>query len=190
MIGTGVDIGLFGGSFNPPHLGHLALARAARAQLGLAELRWLPAGQPWQKAGTPLAPADDRAAMVAALIAGEPGMVLDDIELRRAGPSYTIDTVEALAAAQPAARWWLILGQDQHARLPTWHRAPELLARVHLAVAARDGVAPLGETALAMPRTDISATAVRAAVARGVDITPLVGAAVARYIEEHHLYRG
>lgn len=184
------EIGLFGGSFNPPHLGHLALARAARRELGLAEVRWLPAGQPWQKNPADMAPAHHRAAMVAALIAGEPGMVRDDIELRRSGPSYTIDTVEALAAAAPGVRWWLILGEDQHARLATWHRAPELLARVQLAVAARGGIAPHGVRTLAMPRLDVSATAIRAAVARGEDVAPLTGPAVARYIEEHHLYRG
>lgn len=184
------EVGLLGGSFNPPHLGHQALARAAREQLGLAEVRWLPAGQPWQKEAATLAPAVHRAAMVGALMAGEPGMVLDETELRRSGPSYTIDTVEALRAAEPNTRWWLILGQDQHARLATWHRAPELQAQVHLAVAARQGVAPQGVTAIAMPRMDISATAIRAAVARGADVTPLVGPAVARYIEQHHLYRG
>lgn len=182
--------GLFGGSFNPPHRGHLALARAARDQLGLTQVRWLPAGQPWQKEARLIAPGTDRAAMVAALIAHEPGMTLDTRELQRPGPSYTIDTVTELSAQHPGVCWWLLLGQDQHARLPTWHRAPELLGRVRLAVAARCGVAPQGVTTIDMPPADISATAVRAEVAAGQDVTPLVGAAVARYIAQHHLYRG
>lgn len=183
------DVGLFGGSFNPPHLGHLALARAARDGLSLTDVLWLPAGQPWQKDSRTLASGADRAAMVAALIAGERGMAVDARELQRSGPTYTIDTVTELMAERPGARLWLLLGQDQYARLHTWHQADALRERVQVAVAARDGVAPAGATAIPMPRMDLSATAIRAAVARGADVTPLVGAAVARYIAEHRLYR-
>lgn len=193
-------IGLFGGSFDPPHLGHLALARQARDQLGLDELRWVPAGDPWQKFDRQLAPARHRLAMVRALTAGEPRMRVDDLETRRDGPSYTIDTVHALHAERPGATLVLVIGQDQYARLPTWHRWRELLDAVTLAVAARGGaqvqppdeLAPLAHRVevLAMPPVAVSSTSARAAAAAGADLRALVGGAVARYIARHALYRG
>lgn len=199
MSAVPVRIGLFGGSFNPPHLGHLALARAAREQLALSEVRWLPAGQPWQKAGQAMASGAHRAAMVQRLIADEPRMVLDARELARSGPTYTLDTVRACAAEQPQAEWFLLLGQDQVAGLPTWHGLPELLARLTLAVAARAGRAPdlppavaaLGarRAVVALPRVDVSATQVRQALAAGAAVAHWVGEPVARYIAEHNLYR-
>lgn len=194
-------IGLFGGSFDPPHLAHLALARLARQALALDELRWLPAGQPWQKAGRPLAPAEHRARMVSLLIEGEPGMQLDRRELLRSGPSYTIDTVRELADEQPGAECFLVIGQDQYANLATWHEVAELLGRVTLAVAAREGQALAAPAALAqvphrvvaldLPRMDISSTAARRLAAAHTPgaLAPLVGGAVARYIDQHRLYR-
>ncbi|TDM09948.1 MAG: nicotinate (nicotinamide) nucleotide adenylyltransferase [Ideonella sp. MAG2] len=135
-------IGLFGGSFNPPHLAHLALARLAIERLGLAQVLWMPAGQPWQKAGQEVSHGPHRAAMVAELIAGEPGFVLDEREIHRSGPSYTLETVRQLQAEHPGAEIVLIIGQDQYARLHTWHGAAELLAAVTLAVAGREGQSP------------------------------------------------
>jgi nicotinate (nicotinamide) nucleotide adenylyltransferase len=102
---------------------------------------WQPAGQPWQKAGQALTDGVHRAAMVELLIAGEPGFLLDRIELDRQGPSYTIDTVRAVAAQQPGAQLFLVIGQDQYARLHSWHGWQELLQSVSLAVAARAGAA-------------------------------------------------
>lgn len=198
-----VRIGLFGGSFNPPHLAHLALARLALQHLKLDEVRWLPAGSPWQKPARELAPAPLRRDMVAALIAGEPGCVLDERELHRQGPSYTLDTVREFQSEQPEAELWLIIGQDQYARLNTWHGARELLRRVKLAVAARQGqpVAPpaiwadVSHTAvvLPLPRTDISATEIRARCAAGAtapSLAELVGFPVAFLLEQHALYQG
>ena len=192
-------VGLLGGSFNPPHLGHLALARVACSHLRLDELLWVPAGQPWQKAGQPMAPAGHRAAMVAALIEGEPRMRLDERELRRDGPSYTLDTVRELQAERPEVDLFLILGQDQYAGLHTWRQPAALLAAVTLAVAARDGQAPQASALLAglphrpeilpLPRLDVSASGVRAALAAGQPVHRMVGEAVARYIDQHHLYR-
>ena len=192
-------IGLFGGSFDPPHLGHLALARQARDQLGLDELRWLPAGQPWQKADRVLAPAADRVAMVALMIDGERGMLLDERETHRAGPSYTIDTVDELRAEHPGAALLLVVGQDQYAGLPTWHRWHELVDAVTLAVAGRAGEAPRPAPELAakphrvvvleMPPVPVSSTAARAAAAAGADLQVLVGPAVAGYIARRGLYR-
>ena len=131
-------VGLFGGSFDPVHNAHLALARAALAELQLDEVRWVPAGQPWQKARA-LTAAVHREAMLRLALAGEPRFVLDRTEIRRPGPSYTLDTVRELAAAQPGTEWFLIIGHDQYAGLHTWNGWQELLARVTLAVANRPG---------------------------------------------------
>ncbi len=191
-------IGLLGGSFNPPHLAHLALGRTALQQLGLDELRWLPAGAPWQKAGRVMADGGHRAAMLAVLLAGEPRCVIDRRELERVGPTYTIDTVRELQAERPGVEWYLILGQDQYAQFHTWRDAPELLQRLTLAVAGRGGQAPQAPPALAglpqrcvlldMAPTDISATDIRTRVAAGQTVTAQVGERVAGYIEQHQLY--
>ena len=192
-------IGLLGGSFDPPHLAHLALARTALNALQLDELRWLPAGQPWQKAGRGLAPGAHRAAMVRLLIGGEPRFLLDERELHRHGPTYTVDTVRECRAEQPEAAFFLILGQDQYGRLDTWREWKVLVAEVTLAVAARGGekVTPCAALArhphrlevLPLPDIPVSSSALREALARGDDVSPVVGAAVAGYIARHHLYR-
>ena len=193
-------IGLLGGSFDPPHLAHLALARTALQALQLDELWWLPAGQPWQKAGRALEAGPHRAAMVRLLIEGEPRFRLDERELRRVGPTYTVDTVRECRAEQPAAAWFLILGQDQYGRLDTWHAWRVLLAEVTVAVAARSGHRPAPPAALVghphrlevlpLPDMPVSSSALRDALAQGADVSPMVGTAVAGYIVRHHLYRG
>jgi nicotinate-nucleotide adenylyltransferase len=190
-------IGLFGGSFDPVHDAHVALARSALAELKLDELRWIPAGQAYQKA-RPLSDALHRAAMVALAIAHEPRFVLDESELGRAGPSYTLDTVRAAQAAEPAAHWFLIIGADQYASLHTWKDWPELLGRVTLAVANRPGAVPpvnvevlrAPHRVVPLPMLDISSTEVRARVAAGQTVDALVPVQVARYIESNALYRG
>ena len=142
-------IGLLGGSFDPPHLAHLALGRVAMHALALDELRWLPAGAPWQKADRLMAPPQHRAAMLAALVGDEPGcQVIDPRELQRAGATYTIDSVRELQAEQPDAAWFLVLGQDQYARFDTWRDWRDLLQRLTLAVAGRAGQAPKAPAAL------------------------------------------
>jgi nicotinate-nucleotide adenylyltransferase len=192
-------IGLFGGSFDPPHRGHRALAETALQALALDELRWLPAGRPWQKSERVLAAGEHRAAMVALAIAGEPRFVLDERELRRSGPSYTIDSVREIAAERPGASLFLVIGQDQYARLHTWQAWRELLGLVTLAVAARDGQPPQPGASLMeqrhrievlpMPRTDVSATLIRDRCATGDVPDALVAPAVAGYIARHQLYR-
>lgn len=201
-------IGLFGGSFDPVHPGHVQLAQTALQALALDELRWVPARQPWQKLSGPqartLAPVDDRCAMVALALAGEPRFTLDRSEADRPGPSYTVDTVSALRAAEgSAAELFLVIGQDQYARLHTWHRWPELLAAVTLAVAARQGEAPRPSPELAdtphrlavldMPRCDASSTAIRARLhageaARDLARDGILDPQVARYIDARGLY--
>jgi nicotinate-nucleotide adenylyltransferase len=195
-------VAIFGGTFDPPHLAHLALAHAASSALDLAEVRWVPTGQPWQKllGGRNITPAVHRVAMVEAAIGGEGGdarFTLDRIEVDRTGPSYTIDTVTALAAREPGHKWVLLIGQDQYAGLHTWRGWRELLARVTLAVANRPGVAAepapevraLPHRVVPLPMLDISATDIRARVAAGQGIAELVPAEVAGYIARHGLYR-
>ena len=189
-------IGLFGGSFDPVHRAHLALASAALHELQLDEVHWVPAGQPWQKSRT-LTDATHREAMLRLALAGEPRFVLDRIEIERPGPSYTIDTLKALQAAHPDTQWFLLIGQDQYAGLHTWHGWTQLLSRVVLAVANRPGdlraihpdVMRQPHRVVPLPMLDISATEVRARAATGQDLTPLVPPEVARYIESHGLYR-
>ncbi len=189
-------VGLFGGSFDPVHNAHVALARLALEQLGLDEVRWIPVGQPWQKTRR-LSDTADREAMVRLAIAGEAGNVLDRTELRRRGVSYTLDTVRELAAAEPDTEWVLILGQDQYASLHTWRDWRELVARVTLAIANRPDAEPAANAQISrvphqmvsLPMMDISSTEVRRRVAAGLSVADLVPEAVAHYIERRGLYR-
>jgi len=194
-------IGIFGGSFDPPHLAHLALARVARDQLQLDELKLVPAGLQWQKTDRAMTPAYDRLAMLCLAIAGEARVSVESCELQRTGPSYTVDTVKALQAGSGMAQadWFLVIGQDQYARLHTWHRWQELVSLVTLAVAGRGGESPAPSAAVAavphrllvldLPPMAVSASDVRARVARGEPIENMVPSAVAGYIDRAHLYR-
>ncbi len=191
-------IGLFGGSFDPVHVAHLALARRALADLALDELRWVPTGKAWQKTRA-MTPAAHREAMLRLAIADEPRWVLERCELQRPGPSYTVDTVRELQAAAPGATWFLVIGQDQYAGLHTWHRFDELLRLVTLAVALRPGAAAEADAdarvraapmqPIELPPMAVSATAIRARIAAGEGIAELVPPAVADYIDRHRLYR-
>lgn len=188
-------IGLLGGTFDPVHNAHLALGRVALDTLALDELRWVPAGTPWQKARV-VTPAEHRVAMLQLALAGEPRFTLERCEFERPGPSYTLDTVRELQQREPGATWFLVVGQDQYANLPTWHGWQELLSRVTLAVAARPGAAPatdarlqgLAHQALPLPAMDIAASALRQRVAGGQSLDGWVPPAVARYIDQHALY--
>ncbi len=193
---TARRVGLFGGTFDPVHNAHVALAHAALVGLALDEVRWIPTGQPWQK-DRHITPAPDREAMVRLAMAGEPRFVLDRIEIERAGLSFTLDTVRALAAAHPGTDWVLIIGQDQYQSLHTWRDWKQLLGLVTLAVANRPGpVLPAHEEVqrfahrvVPLPMLDISATDIRHRAATGADISPLVPPEVARYIDLHRLYQ-
>lgn len=195
-------VGLMGGSFDPVHRAHLALAEAALRHLKLDEVRWIPVGQPWQKARH-LADATHRLAMVQLAVAHEPRFVVDAIETQRTGPSYTLDTVLALQAqATQPTHWFLIIGQDQYANLPTWHGWQPLLQAVTLAVACRGHEQPCAPAALQgldhqvvelpLPPLTVSSTEIRQRLGRGeAPLTlanELVPQAVARYIANHQLY--
>ena len=188
-------IGIFGGSFDPVHNAHVALARVALDELELDEVRWVPVWQAWQKARE-LAPPADREAMVRLAIAGEPRFVLERCELRRRGVSFTLDTVRELRAAEPEVEWYLILGQDQYAGLHTWRDWRELVGLVTLVIAPRAGapevnpqVASYPHRTVALPPMPESSTDVRDLVAAGQPIDALVPPEVAGYIARHHLYR-
>jgi nicotinate-nucleotide adenylyltransferase len=166
--------------------------------LALDAVVWVPAGQPWQKERH-LTDAAHRRAMVQAAIAHEPRFALNDTELRREGPSYTLDTVTALQSQESSsAQWFLIIGQDQYAGLHTWRGWQDLLGRVVLAVAQRPGsplavnpgVAAVSHRKVALPMMDISSTDIRQRTMHGQGIDGLVPSVVARYIEQHSLYRG
>lgn len=192
-------LGVFGGAFDPPHLAHRALAQTAIAELKLDELRVLPTGQAWHKT-RPLTPAQHRLAMVQLAFAELPGLVLDDREIRRAGPSYTLDTLRELQAENPKAELFLVMGQDQADALPSWRDWQEIVQLAIICVADRDGLTgkeskfvPPPEMAarfrkLHMPAMDISATGIRSRIATQQGIVPLVSASVASYIDHHHLY--
>ncbi|MCY7314212.1 MAG: nicotinate-nucleotide adenylyltransferase [Rubrivivax sp.] len=189
-------VGLFGGSFDPVHNAHVALAEVALTSLQLDAVRWIPAGQPWQKNRAMAAP-EHRVAMVQSAIAHQPRFVLDRIEIDRTGDSVTLDTVHSLAVQHPGVEWVLLIGQDQYASLHTWRNWRDLLGLAVLAVANRPGdlrgpnaeVLRFPHRMLPLPMLDISSTDIRQRVARGVDITQLVPPLVARYIETHRLYR-
>ena len=188
-------IGIFGGSFDPVHNAHVALARVALEQLELDELRWVPVWQAWQKTRE-LAPAVHREAMVRLAIEDEPRFVLERCELRRRGISFTLDTVRELEAATPNVDWFLILGQDQYAGLHTWRDWRELVGMVTLVIAPRAGAPEVNEhvarsahRTVALPMMSESSTDIRSLLAAGQPIDALVPAAVARYIERHHLYQ-
>ena len=138
-----------GGSFDPVHQAHVALAEVALHQLALDQVRWIPVGHPWQKSRQ-LAPAAHRLAMVQTAISHEPRFAVDAVELERSGPSYTLDTVRQLQGADmpDPHRWFLIIGQDQYANFHTWHGWQELLQRVTLAVAGRAGEMPRASVTL------------------------------------------
>lgn len=206
-------VGLLGGTFDPVHLAHLALARAALEHLALDELRFVPTGRSWQKerAGASTA---QRVEMLRIAIAGLPRASIDERETQRAGASYTIDTLLELRDELGAATALVLLvGSDQLRNLPTWHRWDELLRHAHLGVVRRaadtlDGLdarvqalvdahgrdalpdAPGGSIVFVpMPPMSVSGTALRERIARGESPGELLPAGVLDYIERNRLYR-
>ena len=205
---TVLRLGVFGGAFDPPHRAHVALVEAAIAQLQLDWVQVLPTGQAWHKPRQ-LSPAADRLAMTRLAFEHLPQVAVDDREILRAGPSYTIDTLQALQHEFPHAQLYLLIGDDQRRSLPSWHQIGEI-ARIAIICAAgrdmavrawnHDSDAPesspsISDTlqarihSLDMPQMPHSATDIRALAATEQALTGLVPPAVERYIHEHHLYR-
>jgi len=193
-------MGVLGGAFDPPHCGHIAMAQAALAQLQLDELRIIPTGQAWHKAGQ-LTPAVHRLAMAQLAFAHLGPVVVDPRETQRSGPSYTVDTLQALKAEFAGTQFYLILGEDQAQAFTTWHRWEEIAQLAIICVAARAGfdgnavhlntsaAASLKFALLEMPLVDVSSTEIRRQVANHQNVAPLVFEPVARYIAHHHLYQ-
>ncbi|OZI33904.1 nicotinate (nicotinamide) nucleotide adenylyltransferase [Bordetella genomosp. 10] len=191
-------IGLLGGSFDPVHLAHLALARSALDGLRLDQVQLLPAGQPWQRAPLRASPAQ-RCEMIRLAIGGMPGLALNTMEVERDGPTYTVDTLRALP---PGAAYVWLLGADQLANFCTWHAWEDIVALADLAVATRPGSSLTPPPALAaelerlgrrlqpLPFSDmpVSASEIRRRLAQDLPVDDLLPPAVAEYIRTHHLY--
>ena len=185
-------IGLLGGSFDPVHHGHLIVGQVASETLRLEALRFMPAREQPFKQGRHGASAADRSAMLHLAIEQMPGLSIEPLELSRAGPSYTVETLRALLAREPDAEFALLLGADAAAELPAWREAEEIPRLARVIVFARPGspvpsLAAIGGT-VAVPAIDISATEIRRRVREGRTIRAWVPDAVAGYIASHRLY--
>ena len=192
---------MFGGTFNPPHLGHLLCASAAADELGLDEVLIVPTRTPPHKLVADEPGPEVRLALVQAALRDDPRLTASDIEIRREGPSYTVDTLTEIRAVDPGAEVVLIVGGDMAVSLPTWHRPQEIVRLAALAVAERgavdrdaiaESIASLGAadvTYFPMIRFDLSSTVVRDRVAAGWPNDYLVPRAVIDEIEARGLYR-
>jgi nicotinate-nucleotide adenylyltransferase len=198
-----VRIGILGGTFNPPHLGHLICAQEAYLQLGLDRVTLIPARVPPHKPVEDEPGAEHRLELCRLAIQGDERFDVSEVEVARQGPSYTVDTLEELHSSAPEHELFLIVGGDIAAGLPGWHRPERVLSLATLAVAKRRGTSraavdgalrslPGGERArfFRMPRIGISSTMLRDRVRAGLTIRYYVPDPVERYIDEHRLYSG
>lgn len=190
-------LGLLGGTFDPPHVGHLVAAVWSREALSLDEIWLVVAHEPWQKVGTrPVTPAADRLAMVQALVAGVPGVEVSTMELDRGGPSYTADTLRELRALDADRELFVLLGTDAAANVVTWVRADEVRRHATMVLVERLGAAgpPLPEgwafERVGIPRLDISSTDLRERLSQRKPVDGLVPVAVSSVIASRDLYRG
>lgn len=199
-------LGVFGGSFNPPHRTHRRVAEAALRQLPIAELRLVPSGDHPHKRGRDMAPAADRLAMCRLAFADLPGAAVDDVELRRDGPSFTVDTLAALAAAHPGRALFFLIGSDNLSLLPTWREPERILALCTVVTFPRAGYpatpaaiaalplpaaarASLAAHVLDLPADAIAASDLRARWRAGERELPELAPSVRDYIAAHGLYR-
>jgi nicotinate-nucleotide adenylyltransferase len=206
-------LGLLGGTFDPPHYGHLLLADTARAQLGLQRVLFAPAGQPPHKPKNQPSPVAHRLAMVQAVLdeAGEAAFLLSRVDVDRPGPHYTVDTLKLLRAQYPAAQVWLILGADSLGDLPHWRDPAGIMALARLAVLARPGYEPDLQRLAAQlfpgdsltPPTDLrqsiewlpgpslglSSSVLRQRAHLGLPLRYLTPGSVQAYVNQHGLYK-
>jgi len=191
---AGPRIGVFGGTFDPIHRGHVEVAAAVHDALGLDRMLVVVANEPWQKQDRPVTPAEDRFAMVVAALADHPGLEPSRIELDRGGPSYTVDTVRELRDHEPDADIVVVVGGDVVAALDTWHEHEALRDLVTLAVVDRPGAPvvdpPPGWRYVHVPVApiDVSSTDLRARLESGRDVEDAVPGAVIRCMSERGLY--
>jgi nicotinate-nucleotide adenylyltransferase len=190
-------IGFLGGTFDPPHIGHLILAETAREQLKLDKVLFIPAGDPWRKADRRVTPATHRLAMTRLAIEDNAVFELDDCEARRQGPTYTVDTLRELRTRLQADDVLVFLaGQDALADMPHWKDPAGIAAAAVIAIAPRDGYEPPHglpfDTSdllrIEMPFVDISSTGLRERAKRGLSLRYLVPSAVEAYIRDKGLY--
>jgi len=196
-----VNIGVLGGTFDPIHIGHLIVAEEARMKLGLAEILFVPTGQPWLKQDRDITPAVHRVEMVRRAIADNGDFKLSTLEMDRPGPSYTVDTLEALQdQLSSETSLFFILGRDTLAELPLWKEPKRVIQLCRLVVPPRLGARDLRHleeaipglqkrvVQLDMPVIGISSSGIRQRKARGLSIRYLVTAGVEEYITEQSLY--
>jgi len=198
-----MNIGVLGGTFDPVHIGHLIVAKEVRVRLNLAEILFVPAGQPWLKMNSPLSSVWHRLQMVRLAIADKPCFKLSAIEIEQAGPSYTVDTIAELQSQHgPKDNLYFILGWDNLAELPQWKEPSRLIEMCRLVAVPRPGypIPDLHSLEVAIPglslqvilldkpEIDISASAIRDRVAQGLSIRHLVPEPVEKYIREQGLY--
>lgn len=188
-------IGIFGGTFDPVHIGHLVAALEARQALGLDRVLVVVANDPWQKSDVrAVTGAEDRFAVVAAAVEGVEGLEASRVEIDRGGPSYTADTVAAIAGAFPGAELFLVVGADVVGELGTWKRADELVGAVTLVVVERGGVDAAADPPgwkvhrLRIPALEISSSDLRERLATGRNVDFLVPEAAIRCIRSRGLY--
>lgn len=200
----GVRLGIFGGTFDPVHVGHIAVAECVRVEARIDRVLFVPAGRPWFKDGLHVSATSHRLEMVRLVVSGNPHFDLSDIEVRRDGPTYTVDTLSALrAAVGDCVEFCLVLGMDALNELHRWHRPSDVLDTATIVGVARPGTASLDRAALESiregasdevcivrgPMVRVSAADIRRRVAAGLSIRRLVHADVRDYIGRHGLYR-
>jgi nicotinate-nucleotide adenylyltransferase len=196
-------LGILGGTFDPPHYGHLALAENARVQLGLDRVLFVLAGQPPHKPDRPIAPADHRLAMVEMVIARNPAFIVSRVDLDRPGPHYTVDMLALLQQEHPEAELFFLMGGDSLAHFLAWRDPAGIVRQARLAVMRRPGHASDVERLeqavpgirdrlvwLDVPHLDIASSDLRRRVGEGLPLRYLVPRSVETYIRKHHLYIG
>lgn len=189
-------IGIFGGTFDPVHLGHLIVAEQAREQAGLDQVWFMPAARPPHKLDRPLTLFEHRYEMLRLAVAGHDPFVISDLENRLPAPNYTVQTLRHLHQERPGEQWFLLLGADSLAEFPTWYLPYEIIQLATLLVVGRPGYPSTGTLAkpfpfqtIEVPLMEISSTDIRRRVREGRSIRYLVPRAVECYIQQHGLYK-
>lgn len=193
-----MKLGVYGGTFSPPHVGHLIVATAVREQLGLERVLFVPGAVPPHKTGQEILDGSHRLAMLRLAVEGDEGLGVSDIELRRGGVSYTVETLEELARRHAGAELHLLIGMDNYTEFDTWREPGEILRLARLVVMTRPGYTKRGAPELPaervifcdVPEIEIASRQIRKRVREGKPIRYLVPPAVERYVLEHRLYAG